>query len=187
MDAVAKRITLLIEHLDLSSAEFADACEIKRPILSHILSGRNNPSLMVVSHVIEAFPNVNLNWLLLGKGHMFTNVNERQTTTKPNDTYTNVNQRAALAPPVVNSPKLNVTPAQNQQLAAVTNVNSSVSKQNIEIPANKEAAAPMQINQLPLQQLQIKTNQRQLRQIVMFYTDGTFETFGEISVAPSVG
>ncbi|MBT8301617.1 MAG: helix-turn-helix domain-containing protein, partial [Maribacter sp.] len=52
----------------LSAAVFADKIKVQRSSISHLLSGRNKPSLEFVLKVIKAFPEVNLYWLLNGKG-----------------------------------------------------------------------------------------------------------------------
>lgn len=51
----------------MTNAAFADAIDIKRPIISHILSGRNKPSLHVVLQILKSFEDVDPSWLLLGK------------------------------------------------------------------------------------------------------------------------
>lgn len=67
MEEITKRISQLIQERGLTNAAFADAINIKRPIISHILSGRNKPSLHVVLQILETYPDVQPSWLLLGK------------------------------------------------------------------------------------------------------------------------
>jgi len=52
----------------MTPSQFADRIKVQRPTLHHILSGRNNPSLDVVLKIHEAFPQVNLDWLMTGTG-----------------------------------------------------------------------------------------------------------------------
>ena len=58
-----------MQHHDLSAAVFADRIGVGRSSISHILSGRNKPSLEFVMKVIKTFPEVELYWLLNGKGN----------------------------------------------------------------------------------------------------------------------
>lgn len=58
----------LLAHYELSASSFADAIGVQRSSISHLLSGRNRPSLDFVLKVIARFPEVNLYWLLNGKG-----------------------------------------------------------------------------------------------------------------------
>lgn len=57
-----------MEFYDLSAASFADKIDVGRSSISHLLSGRNKPSLDFVMKIIAAFPEVELYWLLNGKG-----------------------------------------------------------------------------------------------------------------------
>ena len=67
-DQFAKRLNRILEYYDLSAASFADSIEVGRSSISHILSGRNKPSLDFVMKVVKNFPEVELYWLLNGKG-----------------------------------------------------------------------------------------------------------------------
>ena len=60
------RIRKVIAESELSSAAFADKIGVQRSSISHILSGRNKPSLDFILKVLHAFPNVHSDWLLLG-------------------------------------------------------------------------------------------------------------------------
>jgi len=63
-----KRLEKIIRYYDLSASVFADKIKVQRSSISHLLSGRNKPSLEFVLKVIKTFPEVNLYWLLNGKG-----------------------------------------------------------------------------------------------------------------------
>ncbi|WP_375378189.1 helix-turn-helix domain-containing protein [Hymenobacter cellulosilyticus] len=67
---MVERIRALLQARQLSPTQFADAIGVARPIVSHILSGRNKPSLEVVQKIIGAFPELSLPWLLSGTGPM---------------------------------------------------------------------------------------------------------------------
>lgn len=64
----AKRLQKVMDEYDLNATSFADAIDVGRSSISHIISGRNKPSLEFVMKIIEAFPEVELYWLLNGKG-----------------------------------------------------------------------------------------------------------------------
>lgn len=65
-----ERIEELIRAARLSSSQFAELIGIQRSAMSHILNGRNNPSLDVVMKIHQKFPDVSLEWILTGKGVM---------------------------------------------------------------------------------------------------------------------
>jgi transcriptional regulator with XRE-family HTH domain len=64
-----KRIEKILEYYSLSASIFADQIGVQRSSLSHLLSGRNKPSLDFVMKVVDIFPEVDLYWLLNGKGN----------------------------------------------------------------------------------------------------------------------
>jgi len=66
MEGILNRIKLIIEKEGISPSELADTIGIGRPLLSHVLSGRNNPSLQLVLKILESYPSYSANWLLTG-------------------------------------------------------------------------------------------------------------------------
>ena len=69
IEEFTKRLNQVMEYYDLSAASFADKIEVGRSSISHLLSGRNKPSLDFVMKIVKAFPEVELYWLLNGKGN----------------------------------------------------------------------------------------------------------------------
>ena len=63
-----ERLNLLLTHYGLTASQFADQIQVQRSSISHLLSGRNKPSLDFVMKVVQTYPAVNLYWLLNGKG-----------------------------------------------------------------------------------------------------------------------
>ena len=72
-EEITKRIEVLLEYYGLSSAAFADKINVQRSSISHLLSRRNKPSLEFVLKITNAFPEVDLYWLLDGRGKFPTN------------------------------------------------------------------------------------------------------------------
>ena len=64
------RIAHIIRAKNLTAAEFALRLGIQPSNISHLLSGRNNPSLDFVKKLKETFPEYNLDWIIFGKGPM---------------------------------------------------------------------------------------------------------------------
>jgi len=67
-DAFSKRLQKVIDFYGESASSFAEKIGVQRSSISHILSGRNKPSLEFVLKVLSSFPEVELYWLLNGKG-----------------------------------------------------------------------------------------------------------------------
>ncbi|HOG35965.1 MAG TPA: helix-turn-helix transcriptional regulator [Paludibacteraceae bacterium] len=67
----SEKIVKLLERENLTAKQCADIIGITRSSMSHIINGRNNPSLDVMRKILENFPNINPEWLILGKGEMY--------------------------------------------------------------------------------------------------------------------
>ncbi|HAG14990.1 MAG TPA: hypothetical protein DCG69_00495 [Bacteroidales bacterium] len=72
-----KRIKTLISAKNLSASQFADLLGVQRSNISHILSGRNKPSLDFILRIVEVYPSVNLEWLLKGQGEMLVGIEKK--------------------------------------------------------------------------------------------------------------
>jgi len=61
------RLKKVMEHHQLTATLFADKIGVQRSSISHILSGRNKPSLDFVLKITSKFTDVDIQWLLNGK------------------------------------------------------------------------------------------------------------------------
>ncbi len=64
------RIRELLEYSGYNQNVFAEKISVAAATLSNILKGKTKPSLEIVQNIRSAFPEVNLLWLLDGKGSM---------------------------------------------------------------------------------------------------------------------
>lgn len=64
----SKRLKEILDYYDLTASALADSIDIQRSSISHILSGRNKPSLDFVLKLLKTYPEIELNWLMNGKG-----------------------------------------------------------------------------------------------------------------------
>lgn len=65
------RIKAVQDYLGLSTAQFADKIGLNRSNLTHIYSGRNQPSLDVTKKILNTVKEINSEWLVMGNGEMF--------------------------------------------------------------------------------------------------------------------
>ncbi|PXY46971.1 helix-turn-helix transcriptional regulator [Flavobacterium hydrophilum] len=72
-----KRLEIVLNYYDLNASAFADKIGVQRSSMSHLLSGRNKPSLDFIMKILEVFPDVDLYWILTGKGNFPKNDNEK--------------------------------------------------------------------------------------------------------------
>jgi len=63
-----ERLQKVIDFYGESASGFAEKIGVQRSSISHILSGRNKPSLDFVMKVLHSYPEVELYWLMNGKG-----------------------------------------------------------------------------------------------------------------------
>lgn len=66
-----ERIEEIIKVKQLTNVEFCSQTCMAPATLSHILSERTKPTLPILRNVVEAFPDLNPMWVLLGQGEMF--------------------------------------------------------------------------------------------------------------------
>ena len=67
-----KRLKNWMESKELKASVLADTIGVNRATISHILSGRNKPSIDFLEKLLSAYPNINANWLITGIGYMDT-------------------------------------------------------------------------------------------------------------------
>tara|TARA_Y100000746_G_scaffold61285_1_gene49899 strand:- start:240 stop:608 length:369 start_codon:yes stop_codon:yes gene_type:complete len=79
---IAERIGKIIEENNLSASSFAKTIGVQRSSISHILSGRNNPSLDLLLKIHNAFNYISLEWLILGDNSMEKTLAEIQNVDK---------------------------------------------------------------------------------------------------------
>jgi transcriptional regulator with XRE-family HTH domain len=67
-----ERIIEFLRNENKSSAQLAEEIGVQASGISHILSGRNNPSLDFILKMLEKYQFLSTDWLLFGKGTMYT-------------------------------------------------------------------------------------------------------------------
>lgn len=115
-EEITDRIRRLMQEYNLSPSAFADEIGIQRPAISHILSGRNRPSLDVVMKILKAFDQINPQWLLTGEGTM-KQLNLFDDTSKESNKHTDnkeFEKETSLESPVADKPLPPVDTAHSQ-------------------------------------------------------------------------
>ena len=178
-----ERIKEIIEREGMGQSQFADFIGVNRPTLSHILAGRNNPSMEVVMKIHQKFPKINVLWLLDGIGSYEGDAVADYANDAPLDndtpdteltpTYTCDEQEVATA-----SGQSQSRFYQGDLFAEnpiFTAESTGAAKNRKEMPLQTPPKAPY------LSDTQIeyakKSLQRKIVEIKIFYDDGTYETF----------
>jgi transcriptional regulator with XRE-family HTH domain len=67
---MTERIFAILKYLQLSPSQFAEEIGVQRSSISHLISGRNKPSLEFIQKVLTRFPEISSQWILNGEGEM---------------------------------------------------------------------------------------------------------------------
>ena len=65
------RLKQFLAAENISQAQFADTINVVRASVSHVLAGRNNPGYELIKAIMDNYPSLNIEWLILGKGKMY--------------------------------------------------------------------------------------------------------------------
>ena len=182
-----ERIKEIIEREGMSQSQFADYIGVNRPTLSHILAGRNNPSIEVMMKIHQKFPKINIVWLFDGIGsyegdavadYPAGSLTEDRTADLSDDalsSYTDSEQPAPSAMPGGEaSPRFFQGDlfAENPVFAAES---TGAAKNRKEMPLQQpQKASYLSDNQIEYAR---KFLQRKIVEIKIFFDDGTYETF----------
>ncbi|HBK32202.1 MAG TPA: transcriptional regulator [Porphyromonadaceae bacterium] len=146
------RIKQIMENENLTPAQFADRLQINRAVISHILNGRNNPSLDVVVKILNDMNDLNPEWLLNGTEPMYKTPRSNTNAVSMPKTPDLFSERTIN--PIQNTAKLEF--AQEKPLKRP--VNTEQIKENELIEPSQNSA-------------------KKITQIIIYYDDNTFETF----------
>ena len=153
IDDFIKRLEMLLDFYGLSASAFADKIDVQRSSISHLLSGRNKPSLDFILKVVDVFPEVDLYWILNGKGN-FPKSEKK-------------NEEKMVAPSI---PKLENEEKNNIDLKTdlFSDVDAVENNRVFENYSEKNSNT---------QNLETKKNNSAIDRIVVFYKDGTFKNY----------
>lgn len=65
-----ERLVQVIRYYNVTPAQLADNMGVQRSSISHVISGRNKPSFDFLIKLLEKYPDLNAEWMLLGRGEM---------------------------------------------------------------------------------------------------------------------
>lgn len=65
------RFKQLLSDKHLTAARFASVIKVNASAISHILNGRSKPGFDILDKIARAYPDINLNWLISGKGSAY--------------------------------------------------------------------------------------------------------------------
>lgn len=155
MTIMNTRLKQFIAAENISQSQFADTIKVVRASVSHVLSGRNNPGYDFIKAIMTAYPALNMDWLILGKGKMYKE-NSPEQIQNPAQDFHIVNTEPELFDdgsfiehhvqdiPDYTAPSPGYTPSITESVATY-------------------------------KQVQMTVNQRKVVKVTIFFDDGTYQ------------
>ena len=160
------RIKQIMEYEGMTPAIFAETIGINRSNLTHIFSGRNQPSLDLAKKILNAFPEIKTEWLIMGVGEMTQPVDKDKLVKdvavpiQPDLFSGDYNIPQPEPTPVVKEPEPELVERRALPRRTTTRNKSNITDENTKKPQKSDSQ-------------EAKT----LKKIVFFYSDNSFETF----------
>ena len=151
------RLKQFIAAENITQAQLADNLNVVRASVSHILAGRNKPGYEFLSGLMSHYPNLNIEWLMFGKGKMYKTQEQHtifESTSPAEENHDEIGIFTELAH------QNEVVPEQPTTVQPVAQVQQGVTLNDIKTLVNT---------------LQKPVNQRKLIKIMAFFDDGTFQ------------
>ena len=165
------RIEEVLKHSEMNARQFASAIDLNTSTLSHVLSGRNNPSLDIMQRILKTFPNINPAWLILGEGSMFRKKNDSQMlslfdeeseTTFESEPFV-VKKEEKTSEPIESLQKKR---EENDVITQNSALSSTPLAENIPLPQVKEQNHPIS-----------HISSKSISKIIVYFSDHTFQEF----------
>ena len=153
------RLKQFLAAENISQSQFADTIRVVRASVSHVLSGRNNPSYEFIRAIMLSYPHLNMEWLLVGKGKMYKEAAPIQTLPVPE-------------PAPTLSDLLFDDDEPDTPIDIVTAPDSQIYTQLPDSDVNKQTSSD--INTLK-EQVQVSVKQRKVSKMIIMFDDGTFQ------------
>ena len=167
-----ERIELLMKSYDLSPSQFAERTGIQRASVSHILSGRNKPSLEVMLKVYDAFPGVDMKWLMTGVGEEpVRHVAANQAPIADDTLFASIDTASQRPQQVENSLFTPVVETAHEE--------AKPRRTPVQQPVREKTVPDARPRRTPanrLSQMVSMQPEKKIKEIRIYYSDGTYET-----------
>lgn len=155
---LSEKIELLIKRKQLSASQFADKLGIPRSSISHILSGRNKPSLDVVQKILRVFPEISAEDLLFEDRSLSSSL----IGTTPKEPVQATITSPSLFDVVEPTPLESATTILPEPTLVQSNLRRA-----------KESVVPTPVVSAP-EVVKPERLEKSIERVLIFYTDGTF-------------
>ena len=183
------RIQLILKTKNLTASSFADDIGVQRSAISHILSGRNNPSLDFIQKILKKYPEISPEWLLSGKGEMNKKMlglfdNEEilniQNLVAENNTLNKEDKQSGFEEIEIVSKAIKHITEQPKKVEEVERKKEFTSVKKQEIVKEPEQFKIIQKEITPeIKEVKEIKQLKKIERIVIFYSDKTFIDYRE--------
>jgi len=171
------RIKQIMEYYQLAPASFAEQIGINRSNLTHLFSGRNQPSLDLAKKILHCFPEIKTEWLIMGVGGMMRGDEEKELNIRIQNEKNKIWEKG--------EPDLFSVEAPPSPLLYTVSEESVVKEKEITIPVSNskrdiEKEKTASVVHTPLAEKEEALSHPFLptiTKIVFFYSDSRFEIF----------
>ncbi len=148
-----EKLQILMNSENLTGSKLAEYLGIQPSSISHILGGRNKPSLDFVQKILQRYPRINPDWLLLDSDEMY----------RPNSAVVASSEAAQLPFADNDETPDTIAPAENSTITSTapqpTNSTNATSKTNL------------------LMDAMAATNRGNVKRVIVLFDDHTFESY----------
>ena len=142
------RLKQFLAAENITQSEFADTIKVVRASVSHVLAGRNNPGYDFIKSIMTAYPNLNIEWLMLGEGRMYKS--------KLQNDGCSSTQKPSIEPE-----SYGLLPFEDTEFEKK--------------PENIEDFSTQEEEKCKIKTIQVPVNQRKAVKVVVFYDDGSYQ------------
>ena len=174
------RFTKILEYSGFTASEFADEIDVQRSSISHIISGRNKPSLEFIVKIKNRFPEISWDWIILGQGEMLQN-NSALSTSESKLNLEEENSSPDLFTLIDEDYKNEIFIQENLQKETPREFNTpfpTPKKEKISDSQRLEVQEDIsEVQNIVNQSITNLPTENKIKRIVFFYENGKFEAF----------
>ena len=174
------RFTKILEYSGFTASEFADEIDVQRSSISHIISGRNKPSLEFIVKIKNRFPEISWDWIILGQGEMLQN-NSALSTSESKINLEEENSSPDLFTLIDEDYKNEIFIQENLQKETPRESNTpfpTPKKEKISDSQRLEVQEDIsEVQNIVNQSTTNLPTENKIKRIVFFYENGKFEAF----------
>jgi transcriptional regulator with XRE-family HTH domain len=166
---MVNKIQEILNRYNMTAAKLADQLEIPRSTISHILTGRNKPSLEFTQKLLQKFPEISTDWLIKGEGTM----NRVQQDLFSNIAYVDNDETKE------NQVDVDIVPKKYPPEVSPELPDTNADKKDENLRRVKDESSPDETSEIHLlkDENSAEIKRKKIIKIITFYSDDTFDEY----------